>query len=278
VTEVGPTIIRLFKLWVALGLPTGVWFTGNLASGGDDVAEYTGTYELRKLHVVYNRALTGGPAQDVAITTHHFLNITSGNPDATWLTADYQQVESAFDAFWTSLKPSYSADTRLAEYRWYADGPDFKPFGETSSPMLRALTKNVAGTASAAITALPPQCAVSVTEETAARYSTVAREGRPSQLRHRWGRFYLPAPGYGALGGAAPNQGRLQPAFQTTVADAAQVFYNACRAGANLIPVMYSPTTGNAWSVDQLHVDDVFDVIRSHRFDTPISRAVRTLT
>lgn len=268
--------IRLYRLAVSLGL-TGWTFTGNLAGEEATVAQYTGDYECRKLHAIWTRSPVSAPAQDVMVTTHHFLNITSGAPDNTWITSDYTQVESAFTTMWGSLKPSWPDTTRLLEYRWYADGPAFKPFGDDSSPLLRATSVNTAGSGTA--TPLPPQIAVSVTEVTAARYSTIAREGRPSQLRHRWGRFYLPAPTVGVVGSATGAQaGRLGAATQTIIADAAQVFYNACRAGSNLVPIMYSPTTGNAWSVDEIHVDDIFDVVRSRRYETPLSRAVRTLT
>jgi hypothetical protein len=41
---------------------------------------------------------------------------------------------------------------------------------------------------------------------------------------------------------------------------------------------MYSPTTGNTWSIKEVHVDDIFDVVRSRRFVTPLSRNTRTLT
>jgi hypothetical protein len=41
---------------------------------------------------------------------------------------------------------------------------------------------------------------------------------------------------------------------------------------------MYSPTTGSSWSVDEIHVDDIFDVIRSRRYTTPLSRAANVLT
>jgi hypothetical protein len=53
--------------------------------------------------------------------------------------------------------------------------------------------------------------------------------------------------------------------------------YNTCRA-ADLIPVMYSPTTGNSWSVDEIHVDDIFDVIRSRRYRVPLARNAVVLT
>lgn len=240
------------------------------------MTQWSAPYELRKMVATYNRL--GGGTQDIAVTTHHFLNLTADAPDASWLAADYTQVEDAFTVFWNAIKGLYTVDMVLGELRWYADGPAFKPRGTTVSPMLRATTKNLAGTVAESTGMCPPQTAITVTEVTAARYSTVAREGRPSQLRHRWGRFYLPAPAITVLGAGPGVAGRLTAAAQTTIANAAQTFYNACRAGNQLVPVMYSPTNGNSYTVDELHVDDILDVVRSRRYENPLSRAVRTLT
>jgi hypothetical protein len=226
---------------------------------------------------VYTRQPTGGPPQDVAETTHHFINLTAGNPDSTWTTADYAQVETAFTTMFTAFQGLWTPMTKALEVRWYKDGPAFKPHGSISAPIERVTPINVAGTFTSQ-GAMPPQLAISVTEVTQAHYNVPPHEGRPGQLRHRWGRFYLPGWDRSVAGQAnTASEGRLTPANQTTIANAVQIFYNSCRGGNNLVPVMYSPTTGSSWSVDEIHVDDIWDVIRRRRFDTPLSRAVRTL-
>lgn len=237
------------------------------------VAEYTSGFELRKLEAHWSRTPTAGVVQDDDICTFHFLNLTAGSPDATWIDADYAQVESAFDTFWTAIAGNYMPETKLTQYVWRADGPSFKPFGANLSPTLRATSRNAAGTASAS-TPLPPQCAMSVTELTDAKF-TAYGVGVPgdtpgtghTQIRNRWGRFYLPAPIAQAL-----NDGRLASGTCTSVSTAVKNFYNACVTAGN-VPVMYSPTTGHAWSVTAVHVDDIVDVIRSRRYVTPITRA-----
>jgi hypothetical protein len=232
--------------------------------------EYTTSYELRKLTVSWTRTPATGVIQDAAMTTHHFVNLTGGIPDASWTSGDYSAVETAFDAYWNALKSYYSPQYKLAEYLWRADGPAFRPFGSSLSPTLRITPKSVVGTSTS--TGLPPQCAITVTETTGATYVVEDVEGSGAQIRNRWGRYYLPAPAVIVM-----NDGRLSSGAQTDLANATETFYEAC-VTAGLHPVVYSPTTGHAWTVQETHLDDIFDVIRSRRYTEPLSRAARVIT
>jgi hypothetical protein len=270
--------VTTYVRWVyALESSGGDWFSNPWFTGGLNVAQYTGTFELRKLTVSWTRTPTTGVVQDADMCTFHFLNLTAGAPDATWTTTDYTTVESAFDALWTSLKPNYLPEVKLSEYSWRADGPAFKPFGSSLSPVLRITPRAVLGTGTGG-TALPPQCAMSVTEVTEAHFD-VSGVGVPgdtpgtgrTQRRNRWGRFYLPPPIAVTL-----TDGRFAATYCSDVSGYVKTAYNACVAGG-LIPVMYSPTTGNAWSVTEVHVDDIVDVIRSRRYVTPQTRAVNAI-
>jgi hypothetical protein len=264
-----PSEVRITIKLVEWTAPIEGW---RLEGFGETVtAVWTAPYELRKMVVVYTRQPTGGPPQDIAETTHHFINLTGGTPDATWTTADYSQVESAFSAFWSAIRADYSPMVATKEYRWYAAGPAYKSFGPTSAPLLRVTSAVSAGTSSAR--SLPPQCAVSVTEWTTAHYTVPPEHGHPGQLRNRWGRFYLPNPCISFMGNlGAASEGRIDPTRQNVWATAAGAFYNACRGGNNLVPVVYSSKNGNSYSVDRIHLDDIVDVIRRRRFETPLSR------
>lgn len=236
------------------------------------MATWNAPYELRKLTVSWSRTPTVGVVQDRDMCTFHFLNLTGGVPDASWTTADYTTVETAFDTYWTSIKTLFVAETKLVEYLWRADGPAFRPHGTSLAPTQRITTRTVAGT-DASGSPLPPQCAMSVTEVTASSYE-VSGVGVPgsepgtgrTQRRNRWGRFYLPA-----MGTAATTDGRFLVSACSSIANATHNFYNACVA-AQLVPVMYSPTTGSAFSILEVHVDDIVDVIRSRRYVTPLTR------
>lgn len=240
------------------------------AGFGGCPVQWNSGYELRELNVLYARTPAGGVVQDAAITTHHFLNLTGGEPDATWTAGDYTAVETAFDALWTTLKAGHMPELSLAGYRWRADGPTYRPHGASLAPTLRNTSRSVAGSSSSQIE-LPPQCAMTVTEVTAAKYTAHDVEGVGDQLRNRWGRFYLPA-------GIAGNisAGRFGSAILASTATAVQTAYNAC-VTADLIPVMYSPTTGSAWSITEIRVDDIVDVIRSRRYTTPLLRNPKTI-
>lgn len=246
----------------------GDWLDVSGIEGSELVlAQYTGSFELRELSVLWLRDPTSSDPQDVAMCTFHLLNITAGAPDASWITADYTTCEARFDTWWTAIKPQYPPQTVLHEYVWRPDGPAFKPFGASLSPTLRRVAKAVAGTEVSGMQ-LPPQVAVTVTERTAAQYVAHDVEGVGEQTRKRWGRFYLPPPTHLSL-----SNGRVHSAFRSAVSAATTTLYNGLRTDG-FIPVMYSPTTGNAWSVDELAIDDVYDVIRSRRFDTVLARTV----
>lgn len=271
-----PPAVRLFILVSSRG-GFGVDWLSNPWAGGLDLLQWDAPYELRKLQVSWKRTPTVGVAQDPAMCTFHFLNLTGGDPDATWTDADFVSVETAFDAFWTTIKPKFDAELKLAEYLWRKDGPAFRPHGAALSPTVRVVPRAVVGT-DATARPMPPQCALSVTEVTAASFM-VSGVGVPgdaegtgrTQRRNRWGRFYLPP-----IGSTWTTDGRPVASVCTAVSDAVKTMYNACVA-AGLIPVMYSPTTGSAWSVTEVHVDDIFDVIRSRRYITPTTRAINAI-
>lgn len=254
----------------------GVWVVTNIVPPTDGfglwLAEYTSAYELRKLTIDWSRDDPSGILQDVAQCTFHFLNLTGGLPDDTWTTGDYTNVETFAMDFWEAIQDFYTEDVFLSQFSWRADGPAFKPFGAGLSPVLRNVAASNHGT-DATHMQLPPQVAMTVTEVTASKFTVTDVEGDPgTHLRNRWGRFYLPAP----AAGNANSEGRIGAVVCGAIADAVQTYYNAAVA-ADLIPVMYSPTTGHAWTVDAIHVDDIFDVIRSRRYVTPTTREPRDI-
>lgn len=234
------------------------------------MALFEGAFDLMELTAKWLRTPPTGVPQDAAMCTFHFLNITAGVPDNTWITADFTAIESAFDTFWTSLKANYASDVKLSELSWRADGPRFRPHGTDLSPTLRAVSRSVVGTAAGE--SLPPQIAMTVTEVTAAKFTVLDVEGVGTQVRNRWGRFYLPAPAE-----IVNEGGRIGAGFASAISTNVDTFYEAV-VTAGFAPVLYSPTTGKAWSILETHVDDIWDVIRSRRFITPLSRNVKTLT
>lgn len=257
-------------------LNRGRWFWPEYASIPFDstwfLMEFTSAYELRELSMKWTRNFPGKPPEDHALCTFHLLNRTAGLPDATWTTADYTTAEGLFDAYWTAIKDRYPAfGPVLAEYQWRPDGPAFKPFGASLQPTLRTTARSVAGT-STGDAMLPPQAAITVTEVIPSTFTVEDVEGVGTQVRNRWGRFYLPAPGSTSLA-----DGRIAAATLTDIADATKTLYDGLVA-ADLLPVVYSPTTGHAWSVAEVHVDDVWDVIRSRRYRNTLARTPRTIT
>jgi hypothetical protein len=180
-------------------------------------------------------------------------------------------------AFWTAVQDRYRPTTILDQYRWYAVGPEIEEAlgapGRTGPPR-RIVDVEIAGTHSTSgVGSLPPQVAVSVTEQTSDPQA--------------WGRFYMPAPAAEWV----TTYGRVHSTFHTALANAADTLYEAC-VTAGAIPVVYSsakperetkagttlpPKDARALTVDQLQVDDLYDVIRSRRWDAPTLKLQRAI-
>jgi hypothetical protein len=246
-----------YFLWPPDGtLPEG-WEDGVFwDEGGFGIAVWSAPVELRKLQIVFSRVAPGTVASDPAVCTMHFLNLTGGSPDSTWVDADFLVVETALMSAWDSLKGYWTTGTTLDQLRWYKDGSAFHPTPSEGNPAVRIVEKDVAGQAS--VPPMAPQVAVSITEKTA--------------LRRRWGRFYLPAPARGNEG----TGGTILGTLTTDLADVFHTFFEACRTG-DIIPVVFSPSLEAAYEVEHLQVDNLFDVIRSRRWKGPTVRETRNL-
>jgi hypothetical protein len=231
------------------------------------VANYSEPFELRKAQVRWGRYSSAAAGTDDAVTTHHFIKLSGGAPTDAWVAADFIAAEARLTTFWEVIDDYYDATTTLKQIRWYKAGPSIAP---PQSPV-RIVDPNNPGQ-TAGLDQLPPQVAMSVTEKT-------------SDLKS-WGRFYLPAPSTGTL---AQNKGRMGGTFQAVLADAADamyegfitdgtpaVVYSAAKAarttaGGTTLPAI----SARALGVLQIQVDDLFDVIRSRRWNEPLLRLQR---
>lgn len=181
-----------------------------------------------------------------------FLNLTSGSPDDTWTTTDYEDCEdSLLTYFWGNVKSVVSTQLVLDRIDWYRHGP-----GVTApNPVERTLDVNVPGTSSSQI--LPPQVACSLTLRTGVRKS--------------WGRTYLPGltsavlDSHGAL--ATTSVDGIEAALRTMVAHA---------VGQDFPVVVVSNHLSAALNVEATEVDDVPDIIRRRRFPAAVYKKIET--
>ena len=235
----------------------------------DAVANFTGEFTLRKAQVRWGRNGGAAAGTDDAVTTHHFLKLAAGVPSDAWVAADFIAAEAAIVAFWDAIKAQYTARTSLKQIRWYRIDPDVA----LSGPPVRIVDPASPGTIAEANGQNPPQVAISVTEKTSSAKN--------------WGRFYLPAPG----DTHATGFGRIGAASQTAIADGADAMYEAF-VTANVPAVVYSKakaareTSGGtplpaqdptAFGVTSIQVDDLYDVIRSRRWNEPLLRLQRDI-
>lgn len=242
-----------------------------------EVTTFPGPFSLRKLHVIWGRGSGAALPEDDAICTFHFLKLVGAAPSDDWTDANFLRCEQLFDAAWGALQGRYCAGVTLREYRWYEAGPEIEAAlggqGRTGPPR-RVVARDVPGSSSSQVAA-PPQVAISITEKTNAASA--------------WGRFYLPNPA--ATTDTFTEAGRIEPAFQVLLATAFESMYDTLRS-ESLPVVVYSqaksarPSAGGgtlpaigarALTVDQLQVDDIADVIRSRRYNTPLLREIRDI-
>lgn len=238
--------------------------------------DVTGDFELRRFLARFTRTPAGGTQEDDAYIGCHFGKVSGGSFDPAWVAGDYSAVESAFDTLWATLKTFNPSSVVLAEYRWFKSGPEWEPADEDGpyNPAERSTARAVAGT-NVSSTQLPPQLALTVTKIVS--------------VRKRWGRVYLPAPMQSSLSDAT---GRLASANLATILAAWVTFMNSCRT-AGKRPVVfsrgkagYTTPKGNvigahaatAYEITQLRMDNLFDVQRRRRWDTPTVRTTTTLT
>lgn len=197
---------------------------------------------VRRVMLVIDRA-TNHAGADPAIMHFDILNMTGGNPDDTWTAGDYTNVETALDAFWTSVKTKVTGNYKLVEYRYYRVGKGIVP----PNPAVRSVTRSVAGTSAGQN--MPPQVACSLTFRTAARKS--------------WGRTYLPL---GALAASDLTSGHeLSSTAVDFLATALQTLVTSLAAN-DFYLVVTSGTKSAALNVEKVEVDSNLDVVRRRRF------------
>jgi len=196
--------------------------------------------------------------------TMNIAKIAGGAISSAWTTADYTSIEARLDTWWGTLKPLYRTQIVLAEYRWYKNGPVWAPADRADgppNPAERVTARAVPGT-SAAGAQLPPQLAMSMTFIT--------------DIRKRWGRWYLPAPDSNRL----DSDGRILAATVDTAFNGTLTLMAGMRLDP-FKPVVFSrgrsayvtPRGANipvhpatAYEITKAQFDNLYDVIRSRRY------------
>lgn len=241
------------------------------------IATYTGDFEVRRVQVEWSFSDPGILDEDVRVCTFHVAKLSGGLPDSNWLQADFDAVSAELQQWWAVLKDWYSDSLVLSGIKFYKAGPNVVP----PQPPVFDQALNVAGLAA---NQTPPQLALSVTEM--------------AGQKKNWGRFYLPAPGVTNSGNTVPTTntfGRPSTEFMTAVIDATDAMYQDAAAVSKVFGV-YRPhleanrPTGNPpapstlperpanfQTVDKLQIDDVWDIIRSRRYEQVTLRLQRDI-
>lgn len=242
----------------------GVKGSGYLWGIAEELLDYNGNVEdeselqWRRLTVEWQRSTPVGTSEDHAFITLDFVNITGGQIDTSWVTADYTAVETALLTWLNVIKTAQTGEHVATAAKWYqmqfanpmTSQRRFVPTG----PPKRIYPLNVAGTVAAP--PMPYQVALSVTERTA--------------IPKHWGRFYLPGMSHGSLA----TSSRWGSATVDAIANATSTFYDTCQT-AEIFPVVVSTQSeaatggtqlqGTLLGVQHVQVDDIPDVVRRRR-------------
>ena len=261
-------LIGLGKWLVKVGIPFAIAAVEDVFTDGVGQVATPDDTAWRRVNWRFTRATPAGTVEDVAMFGFDVVNMTGGDYDSSWTSADYAAVDGALNELWTTIRPLISGTHTLSEIQYHqrAFHPDL-PLGELvpqmqpgtnkevnrfarSGPALHVLTKAEAGTNAGQ--PAPYQVALSVSFRTAAR-------------RH-WGRCYIPGATVTEVGGGF---GRFSSGTTQVVANAFAEL--ASDLGANDFYIMVPSTQNDSkyatglQSVHEIQVDDVPDVIRRRR-------------
>lgn len=192
------------------------------------------------------------PDEDVAVMTMHIREAVQGSPDFLPVTDEGRQsFTTNFGTWWGNIRSMVSTYVTFRELRFY-DVPA-APGENMGDPVA---IKGFATPGTSTSSALPPQCAVSVTFKTSARL--------------HWGRFYIP----GLTVAHIDDKGRLNQTDATTIADQTHVLTRRDQTGGVL--VVFSRSRWAHYDPQEIQVDDIIDVQRRRRFSSPHFRAVKS--
>jgi hypothetical protein len=197
---------------------------------------------VRRVQLVFTRLPPGTFNEDVAVMHFDFMNYTSGNPDDTWIAADYAALETILNTWWTTVRAYCANNVTLKEYRWYRVGSGIV----APNPAARITANGVAGQVTTAM--LPPQCSLSLSFHTA--------------IRRSWGRTYLP----GICTVSMTDNGMFSTAEVDLLAAALNTLVTSS-AAADFQLVVISKALNAALAVEQVAIDNVVDVIRRRRWE-----------
>jgi hypothetical protein len=203
------------------------------------------TYNL--VQFVFDReGLSAG--EDVAVITCHIRQVVAGAPDIIPITDEGRDDFVAdVTAWWDELQSWVAQQITFRELRFYdvpaSAGP---PMGDP----VRIEPIGQPGTGSSG--PLPPQIAVSVTYKTDKRLT--------------WGRHYLPGPTRAML----DNSGRLTSDAGDGILSSSHHLTDRGGTGAAL--TVFSRKEWTHHDPQTIQVDDIFDVIRSRRYEMPLFR------
>lgn len=206
---------------------------------------------VRRATLIFNRN-AATPADDAINCHFDFLNLTGGDPDDTWTTADFTTLETALLAWHTGMVtffPSYAALERIA---WHRVGPGVVL--PNPAERILDLATPVVGTG---LSTVAPQLATTLTLRTG--------------IRRSWGRTYIPF----AIAPAA--MGRVSTGNTDFVVSTGMTLLNAARSADFLMGVT-SLARSSFLAAEALESDSTIDIVRRRRWKHTAYKKITPVT
>lgn len=215
---------------------------------------FVGTGGVSKCTILWSRTTPAGTREDFVSTNLHMCVHVGAGSYVALTDSQKADAEADLDTFTTAIAARQSNQFTLAYYQWH----DIIVGDATYGQIDRSTTKSTAG--GSASMRLPDQLSVNATFRTAAR-------------RH-WGRIYLPGIGsnhYETTYGRVTNAG-----CDGVASDVRTLANNLVANTAATELVIFSKAHGAVLSVDEIHVDNVPDVVRRRRAKMASYRKIYT--
>lgn len=217
-----------------------------------------------QMEVRFARTVPTGLREDLAMfTIHYAVEAGPGLPMTSLDASDAARVETSFATKWFgNVGVEIADDWSIKEYAWRHFGADF-PLDDNGfskpGPYWRIQPAALTGTGASA--RLPDQLALTTTFKTGSRT--------------HWGRIY--AGGFTTAALLDSKMGHPKTTLVDLLAQSMQVHFNDIHDDARItFPLVWSAKYRGAMIIDELTVDDVFDVIRRRRAKQPSYRKTYT--
>jgi hypothetical protein len=227
------------------------WIGQSQLDGSQLVKPPEGTLGFSRVQLIFSRTTPAGTREDVAVTHLDWAHIDVGIC-APLSGTERGEVNTALGTFFTARVGMYHSGIVLDRWRWFT----YLPITTRPGPTVSESDVNYVGTATGR---LPDQLAITST------YRTLSRK--------HWGRSYWP---FNAVASLETTYGRVGTSAVDNLATSLDTLLSTNGAGGGIHPVVASIAYHGVMNITELHVDNIWDIIRRRRAKQSSYRSIQS--